>query len=231
MYKLILILIVFVSNLTLVPCISTADDFKYFSISLLGKQVGSLKIREKSYTDTKIIQISGEISSSPLSLFNGQFEYKSTITGTNSTALKIHYESTVDATFKERRIDYWIRDQNLVAVDVFPEKEQTPFTNPEQIDFEFIDPAYSITELLSAPCKNSFVIYDGRRIIDVISRKPVYKLGCTYLYTIRKGPRHLAPFNFKKFEISTFFKHKGNSLSRSMIVKSGPFKLFLNQVP
>ncbi|MDG2405063.1 MAG: hypothetical protein P8M25_08975, partial [Paracoccaceae bacterium] len=116
-------------------------------------------------------------------------------------------------------------------VDVFPSKEQTKFTDPKQIDFEFIDPAYSMAKLLSSPCKNSFAIYDGRRVIDVILIKPATKLQCRYLYKIRKGPGHLAPFNFKKFEISIFFDQEGIATNRSMIVRTGPLKLALDQIP
>ena len=41
-----------------------------------------------------------------------------------------------------------------------PKNEKTIFTNPNRIDFEFIDPAYAITQLLTTPCKNSFKIYN-----------------------------------------------------------------------
>lgn len=231
MVKLIFIKTFFIFSLALLPSFSLAEDFKYFSISFLGKQIGSLKIRDETNGDSKIIHITGEVSSSPLRLFNGKFYYKTIITGINSGSSRILYESSVDATFKDRRIKYWVRDDVLIAVDVFPKKEQTKFTNPKQIDFEFIDPAYSITKLLSSPCKNSFTIYDGRRAIDVLAIKSASILQCRYLYKIRKGPGHLAPFNFKKIEISIFFDQERDLANRSMIVKAGPLKLNLDQVP
>ena len=124
-----------------------------------------------------------------------------------------------------------VRNDKLTAVDVFPKKERTKFTNPKLIDFEFIDPALSITKIFNSPCKNSFVVYDGRRVIDIIAIEQISKFECGYLYKIREGPGHLAPFNFKKIAISVFFDQTGNSASRSVIVKAGPFKLFLDQIP
>lgn len=231
MSKVTLINILLIFILTLLPSFSLADDFKYFSISFLGKQIGSIKLRDATNNDSKEIHIDGEINSSPFRIFNGKFDYKTMITGIDSASLRIHYENTVDATFKERKIKYWFENNDLIAVDVFPKREQTKFSDPKQIDFEFIDPAYSITKLLSTPCKKSFTIYDGRRIIDLISMKPFSKLNCKYLYKIRKGPGHLTPLNFKKFEILTFFDQEKNSSSTSIVVKAGPIELIMDQVP
>lgn len=229
MVKLILIKTFLVIILAVLPCFSAADDFKYLSISLFGKQIGFIKVREVLNIDSKVIHVNGKISSSPFRIFNGKFEYKTVITEIDSEASKIHYESNVDATLKERKISYWVRNDRLIAVDVFPKNKKTKFTNPKKIDFEFIDPAYAITKLLSAPCKNSFKIYDGRRVVDVTSIKPTSKSDCRYVYKIQKGPGHLSPLNFKTFEISTFLDQNGNSAVRSMIIKTGPFELILNE--
>lgn len=231
MFKSSVIKILLVFNLNLLPSYSFAQDLKYFSISFLGKQIGSLKLRDLTNGDRKVIHINGEISSSPFRIFNGKFDYKTVITDVTSESLRLRYESTVNATFKQRNIKYAIENGNLSAVNVFPKREQTKFTNPRQIDFEFIDPAYSIAKLFSSPCKNSFVIYDGRRVVDLISMKTSSKLDCRYLYKIRNGPGHLMPLNFKKFKIHTFFEEEENSLSKFIIVKTGPFKLIINQVP
>ena len=231
MFKLIFIKIFLVFNFALLPSFPLADDLEYFSISFLDKKIGSIKLRDVTRGNRKEVHITGKISSSPLRLFNGKFDYKTTVTGINGAPSEILYESTVDATFKKRSIKYLVRNNDLIAVDVFPKKEQTKFTDPKQIDFDFIDPAYSITKLFSSPCKNSYAIYDGRRAIDVILIEPAAKLQCRYLYKIRKGPGHLAPFNFKKFEISIFFDQEGDSINRSMIVKTGPLKLILDRVP
>lgn len=213
------------------PCSSLADDFKYLSISLFGKQIGSIKLRETTYTDIKVIRINGEIYSSPFKVFNGQFEYKTIITNIDNASPNIHYESTVNTTLKQRKVNYSVKNDDLIAVKVLPKKEQTKFTNSKLIDFKFIDPAYFITALLSSPCKSSFVIYDGRRVIDVISTKTASKLECGYLYKIKEGPGHLSPLNFKTFEISTFFNKDRSLASRSLMVKTGPFKLILDQFP
>lgn len=230
MFKLILIKFFFAINLAISPSFAIADEFKKLSISFLGKKIGYIKLKEVNSDHSKKIRINGEIFSSPFSIFNGQFEYNTIITDIGSASSKISYESTVNATFKKRKIKYWVENGNLISVEVFPKKEQTKFTNPKQIDFEFIDPAYSITNLLSSPCKNSFVIYDGRRVIDIIQTKTASKFECAYSYIIRNGVGHFAPFNFKKFEISTFFERDGNPARRSVIVKTGPFKLFLNEI-
>ena len=231
MVKLILIKTFFVIILTLPPCFTAADEFKYLSISFFGKQIGFIKVREVSNVDSTKIRVDGKIFSSPFKMFNGGFKHKTTFTKINSGASRLHYESSVDATFKQRKINYWVNNDRLIAVDVFPKNEKTIFTNPNRIDFEFIDPAYAITQLLTTPCKNSFKIYDGRRIIEVTSIEATSKLECGYVYKIRKGPGHLRPFNFKTFEISTFFDQDGNPASRSMVVKAGPFKLILDKVP
>ena len=160
-----------------------------------------------------------------------EFNYKTIITELNNATSKVHYSSSVNATFKHREINYLVKDDHLIAVDVFPEKEKTKFTNPKQLDFDFIDPADAITQLLSVPCKKALKIFDGRRIIDVIPIEPASKLDCGYVYKIRKGPGHLFPFNFETFEISTFFDQDGNPASRSMVVKAGPFKIILDKVP
>ena len=140
MFRLSFFKIFLVLSVALLPSFSLAEDFKYFSISLLGKQIGSLKIRDVTNGDSKLIHITGKISSSPFKLFNGNFDYKTSINGMNSASSRIFYESTVDAAFKKRKIKYWVRDDVLIAVDVFPKKEQTKFTNPKQIDFKFTDP-------------------------------------------------------------------------------------------
>ena len=184
---------------------SIADDFKYLSISFLGKDIGTIKIREVTSTDGRVIHINGKILSSPFKVFNGQFEYTTIITELNKAASRIHYKSSVDATFKKRRINYWVKNDSLIAVDIYPENEKTKFTNPKKIDFEFMDPAHAITKLLKMPCKNSFIIYDGRRVVGITSIKPVSKLGCRYIYNVLQGPGHLSPFNFKTFEISIFW--------------------------
>ena len=215
--------------LTLLPCLSLANDF--ISISFLGKQIGSIKIYEASNSDSRVIYIGGKISSSPLKIFNGKFEHKTIITKVNEAASKVHYESNVDAIFKHRKINYTVKNNRLITVNVSPKNETTKFTNPKQIDFVFIDPTRAITELLNKPCKNSFKIYDGRRVIGVNSIKPTSKSECGYVYKILKGPGHLSPFNFKTFKILTFFDQNGNSASKTMIVKTGPFKLVLNKVP
>ena len=228
MCKLNLIKIFLLIYFTLLPCFSSADDYKHLTISLLGKQIGSLKLKETTTVGSKIIAVNGEIFSSPFRVFNGQFEHKTSIIGRDSSSTKIYYQSIVDAKFKKRKINYLVKNYDLTDVNVFPKEEQTRYSNPEQIDFEFIDPAFTIAKLLSTPCQNSFIIYDGRRIIDVISIKRASDLECEYIYEIRKGPGHLMHFNFKKFEISTFFDQKGNSAIKSMIVKTGPFKLIFN---
>lgn len=230
MFKKKLIRTFLVVFLALSPCVSVADEYKYFSISFLGKEIGTINVREVSNINSKVIHLNGKISSSPLKIFNGRFEYKTTITKLNKAASRIHFKSSVDATFKQRKINYWVNNDRLIAVDVFPKNEKTIFTNPNRIDFEFIDPAYAITQLLTTPCKNSFKIYDGRRIIEVTSIKPASKFSCGYRYKIQKGPGHLSMFNFKTFEISTFFDQEGNSASRSMIVEAGLFKLILSKV-
>lgn len=230
MFELILIRTFFVINLACLPCLSLAEEFKQLSISFLGNQVGYIKIREVTSTDTKVIHVDGEIFASPFWVFNGEFNYKTFITSINNASSRIQYESTIDATFKKRKINYTVENDRLLAVDIFPVKEQTKFTNIKQIDFEFYDPASSITKLLSSPCKNSFLIYDGRRVIDITSTRTASKLECRYLYTIRNGPGHLAPLNLKKFEISAFFDQEGNSANKSIMVKTGPFKLILDQV-
>ena len=61
--------------------------------------------------------------------------------------------------------------------------------------------------------------------------KTASKLNCKYLYKIRKGPGHLTPLNFKKFEISTFFDPEENSSSKSIVVKAGPIELIIDQAP
>jgi hypothetical protein len=202
----------------------------YFSISFLGKPIGTLQLTEVAGADRKTIQINGEIFSSPFSLFNGQFEYKTITTGINNKPSDVFYESNVDS-FKERKISYWVRNDQLIALDVFPKKERTKFTNPKLIDFEFIDPALSITKIFNSPCKNSFAVYDGRRVIDIIGIEQTSKFECVYLYKIREGPGHLALFDFKEIVVSVFFDQERNSVSRSVMVKAGPFRLFLDQVP
>ena len=221
----------FVIILTLLPCFAAAEEFKYLSISFFGNQVGFIKVREVSNIDSLELHVDGRISSSPLKIFNGNFKYKTIITEKNSEGSRTHYASSVDATFKQREINYRLSNDRLIAVDVFPKREETKFTNPKQIDFEFIDPANAFATLLRMPCKKSFIIYDGRRIIEVTSIKQTTKLECGYIYKIEKGPGHLSPFNFRTFKISTFFDQSRNSAFRSMIVKTGPFKLILEQVP
>ena len=228
MVKLIFIKTFFVITLTLLPCFAAADEFKYLSISFFGKKVGFIKVRQISNIDSKEIRVDGKISSSLFKIFNGEFKYKTTFTEKNSRASRLNYESSVDATFKERKINYRVGNDRLISVDVFPKNEETKFSNPEQIDFDFIDPAYAITKLMSTPCKDSFKVYDGRRIIEVIPTGPASKLECGYVYKIEKGPGHLSPFNFKTFEISTFFDQDRNAGSLAIIVKTGPFKLILN---
>ena len=186
--------------LALSPCVSLANEYKYLSISFLGKKIGTIKVREITSADSRVIHINGKIFSSPFKVFNGQFNYKTIITKLNNAASTVHYSSSVNATFKHREINYLVKEDHLISVDVFPEKEKTKFTNPKQIDFEFTDPAYAITQLLTTPCKNSFKIYDGKRIIEVIPIEVASKLDCGYVYKIRKGPGHLRPFNFKTFE-------------------------------
>ena len=230
MVKLILIKTFFVIILTLLPCFATADEFKDLSISLFGKQIGFFKVREVSNIDRKEVRVNGKISSSPFKMFNGEFKYKTTFTEINSWTSKLHYESSVDATFKERKINYWITNNRLIRVDVFPKREETKFTNPKRIDFDFIDPTYAILKLLSKPCNDSFKVYDGRRHINIIAIEPTSKLKCGYVYKIEKGPGHLSPVNFKTFKISTFFDQHGNSANRTMIVQTGPFKLILNNL-
>ena len=190
MFKLIFVKIFLVFNFALLPSFPLAGAFEYFSISFLDKKIGSIKLRSVTMGDNKKIHITGKISSSPLRLFNGKFDYKTIVTGINSASSEILYESTVDATFKKRSIKYWVRNNDLIAVDIFPKKERTKFTDPKQIDFDFIDPAQSITELFSSPCKNSYAIYDGRRTIDIILIEPAAKLQCRYLYKIREGKNH-----------------------------------------
>ena len=217
--------------LALSPCVSLADEYKYLSISFLGRKIGTIEVREVSNIDSKEIHVNGKISSSPFKMFNGAFKYKTTFTKINSGASQLHYERSVNATFKERKINYRVKNNRLVAVEVFPKREETKFTNPKRIDFDFIDPAYAIIKLLSTPCKGSFKVYDGRRLIDIIAIEPTSKLKCGYVYKIEKGPGHLSPFNFKTFKILTFFDQHGNSANRTMTVKAGPFKLILNRGP
>jgi len=231
MIKFIFIKTFSVIILTLLPCFAAADEFKYLSISFFGKQVGFIKVREASNIDSKEIHVEGKISSSPFKVFNGRFKYKTTFTEINSGAPRLHYESSVDAIFKERKINYWVKNNRLISVDVLPKREETKLTNPKQIDVNFIDPTYAIIKLLTMPCKDSFKVYDGRRLIDVIAIESNSKLECRYLYKIQKGPGHLSPFNFKTLKISTYFDQSRNSAFRYMIVKTGPFKLILNQVP
>ena len=100
MVKLIFLKTFFVIVLGLWPCFTLADDFKYLLISFLGKDIGTIKIREVTSTDGRVIHINGKILSSPFKVFNGQFEYTTIITELNKAASRIHYKSSVDATFK-----------------------------------------------------------------------------------------------------------------------------------
>ena len=70
-----------------------------FRFLFLGKDIGTIKIREVTSTDGRVIHINGKILSSPFKVFNGQFEYTTIITELNKAASRIHYKSSVDATF------------------------------------------------------------------------------------------------------------------------------------
>ena len=91
MVKLILIKTLCVIILTLLPCVAAADEFKYFSVSFFGKQVGFIKVREVSNINSKEIHVDGKISSSPFKMFNGEFKYKTTFTEINSGASRLQY--------------------------------------------------------------------------------------------------------------------------------------------
>jgi hypothetical protein len=225
MHKLVLIRFFFVINLILLPCLSFAEDLKHFKIYFLGQKIGSLELSQTTTSDINVILINGEISSSPFKIFNGRFGYKTTFAKENNDLSSLRFESFVDTIFKNRKINFLIENGTLIDVTVSPPREQTKFTNPELVNLKFVDPAYSFMSMLRAPCKNSFIIYDGRRIAEIISMKSASEFECRYRYKIKKGPGHLYPFNFKNFEIVIFFKQKETLERSTMIVKAGSLKL------
>ena len=131
----------------------------------------------------------------------------------------------MDTIFKNRKINFSVENGTLIDVTVSPPSEQTEFTNPELVNLKFVDPAYSLMSMLRAPCKNSFIIYDGRRIAEIISIRSTSEFECRYRYKIKRGPGHLYPFNFKNFEIVILLTQKERPESSTMIVKAGLLKL------
>lgn len=228
-HKAILIRFFFVFNLILFPCFSLADEFRTFTISFLGQKIGSLKLNETTISGRKSILISGEILSSPFEIFNGRFEYKTIIDTQNNGLSRLKYKSSVNTIFKTREINFFVKNDKLIDVTVSPPNEQTEFSNPGSIVFKFIDPSTFFMKILHFPCSKPFIIYDGRRIVDITPLEAEPEFECRYLYKIVNGPGHLSPFNFKNFEIFSFSEKSDKGVALTAIVKAGPFKLIFNE--
>lgn len=231
MNKLAKIRFIFFSTLIFFPYISFAGDVQHLKISFFDQKIGSLKIIETTTAENQTMLISGKISHTPFGIFNGNFVFKTVINENDGDTPNLYYSSSVRSNLKNRDINFLVQAENLMEVAITPRNEKTKFTNPEMIDFKFTDPTKAIITILNKPCKSSFVIYDGRRVIDVISIRSPSELECRYTYKIRSGPKHRFPFNFKKFEIHSLFKHNGNSANPEVVVRGGPFKLVFEPSP
>ena len=207
------------------PTQATSEIVDNFSIKIMGRSVGYFSIYQNHETQVKKITVTGEVSGTPLRIFDGVFNSSLVTTAYDDGTKFSTYVSKQIRPSKSREIHFQKNERKLVSVQVNPLTQRTALSEPFTVMTEFTDPITALLRLTRFPCAEDFTIYDGRRLTRV--RKELAKSDneCEYTYQVNKGPGHLAPFYIRNLQIITKKQDLMGNRSLQITARLGPFTL------
>jgi len=175
-----------------------------------------------------------EMKDTPFGLLDGTFAAVSrNARGGNGT---VDYEAKSDSSHKKRVSTIsTTASGDAKVVSVMPAKDQTKYTQPENVPAGVLNPVQAFERLVAAnTCPESgFRIYDGRRVVEVAPKRAVQNgavLTCELAYHIIMGPSHLRPFGVRSVTMTLEFDPAVAKQGPSAInLRSGLFHLTLSR--
>ena len=193
--------------------------------------LGGLALGQVEYRDEAPQRLATQVDRTPLGVFNGSFEARSQTSGADLT----RYVSQSRTSRKDRDISFLIRGGVVGDVAVTPASELTPLSRPDRVPAGVLDPVAAFGRLARATdCPTPFRLYDGRRVVAISTDKARREdglLSCQVTYQIVKGPGHLSPFRFKRFQMELAYGTGAPGLLTldRLVLKVGVFTLRLQR--
>jgi len=191
-----------------------------FDVVLGGKKLGSLKLVTGGGTQT----LTSNLASTPMGVFNGTFK------GTSANGV---FTGDSRSSRKTRLVKVAIVNGRPASVDITPEAERTPLSEPAKVDKKVTDPVRAIAGLVEAQgCPEATTFYDGRRVVRLTPmgrNESGTTLICDMSYTVIQGPGHLSPLKIANAKMQLSYDTAGGQSLQQMRISSGIFRLNLNR--
>lgn len=191
-----------------------------FDVVLGGKVLGTLSLSQSGGTRT----LRSDLASTPMGVFNGSFK------GTSANG---NFTGDSRSSRKTRVVKVAVANGRPTSVEITPEAERTPLSDPARVSQNVTDPVRAIAGLVEAQgCPKTTAFYDGRRVVRLAptGRKASGNtLVCEMSYTVIQGPGHLSPLKIANAKMQLSYDTAGGQSLQQMRISSGIFRLNLNR--
>ena len=168
--------------------------------------------------------ISSLFDKTPLGVFDGTYEANSQARSGGAV-----YRGKSTSSNKNREVEI-LRDKNgkVTQTTISPEKDQTEYSNPAAVPSGVLDPVAGFGKFLAqSGCPDAFMLYDGRRVIEVTPKSTKVSgevKTCVMDYNVVLGKGHLSPLYIKRITVTTEFDAKIAQVGPSVLrLRSGLF--------
>jgi len=169
------------------------------------------------------------LDNTPLGVGDGQFDGRTEWVQADGRSL-LQYTGDSASSRKSRQISVLLEDGRVIQTAVNPASERTPLSVAEKVPEGVIDPVTAFGRMIGAgECPPAFVIYDGRRVVQVKPRSAEVagaRKTCRMTYDVVAGPGHLSPFRFTALKLDLVYE--AGQLAQ-MQIGAGPFSLRLTR--
>jgi hypothetical protein len=165
-------------------------------------------------------RISSLFDNTPLGVFDGGYEGQSRL-----QSGRVTYRSKSVSSNKNREVEIVQAKKGRVSeVAISPAKDLTEYSTPAAIPDGVLDPVMGFGQFLSLKngCPAAFLLYDGRRVVQVTPKSAQTAEGvttCVLDYRVVLGKGHLSPLYIKNITVTVTFDPS--------VAKTGPSLLSL----
>ena len=169
------------------------------------------------------LALSARLSNTPLGVFDGGYEGRSTAEG---RARRFTAQSR--SSRKTRDVAIRFEGGRATETAVTPEAERTALSDPAAAPAGVIDPVETFARLVRGrDCPGALRFYDGRRAVTLTPAGAAREDGgltCRMTYRVEAGPAHLKPLGIKSAKIALRY---GDGGLRDIRIGSGLFAVDL----
>ncbi len=174
---------------------------------------------------------STNLDNTPLGVADGVFTATSEPVQTASGEDAVRYRGITGTTRTSRVIEVIHAAGRVLSTAVAPQDDATELSDAARVPPGVNDPVQSLARLLTSDgCPESFLQYDGRRVVAFLpesSSSEGGRLVCELDYRVVAGPGHLSPLGLTSLDVTLTYDQPAGSAAtlREMDIRTGPFRL------